>query len=1009
MFIVMHCGGITFNGDTIKTKSLGGSESAAYYVARELVELGHNVTMFTNSEDTGVFEGVKYEWAGGPSEAAPLGDRFTFYAENTPHDVLIIQRHPLAFARKYASKINLWWLHDLALYRNKDLVMGHMWNVDKVLCVSEYHKKQVSSVWGIPETHISVVKNGVDLSLYADDSKVPMLDVKVTNSWADFGHVVKDGIPRFNFPDNEYHMFYSSRPERGLINLVKVDGIMEKLKDLPVHLHVCGYDNTTPATEELYSALWNRCDVLENVTNHGALTKLELAALQKECDCWIYPTEFEEVSCITVMEAMAADCDILASAVAAIPETCSGSHAMLIDLKNGASDIDQFVDHIAKLNDGTLCNDSNLPTATQLTWKAVAERTLRTVEGIFSTALTISQAHHFMRHSDIPMFESLLDSISCLDMPLARELANEYDEGYHFYRNGTFAEHYAAYYQYEKDRGVNYGKEDVSRTSRFQAVANYVGQLPAGSRVLDYGCAHGHYAINLARRFPNISFVGADLAQSNIDTARKWAESDGLKNISFMKVAGVYNGRVCDKDAIGVLGDMMLDRTPFDLIIAAEVIEHVANPQHYIDILTTYLTATGKMVITVPYGPWEAQGYREHKYWRAHLHHFERLDLFEMLGHHPDYKIVAAPSGMSKFYSVLGSYILSFSKPKELSRPINYARKLLTTMPDQTVSCCMIVKNAETDILRCLRSVLPHVQELIVGIDGTTDDVTRDLIKREMVDNPLVGFKMFDIPPASETGFAAARNAVIKEASCDWVLWIDSDEVLMGGELMNRYTRNSMYNGLAVKQHHFSHSPVCIMKVDLPCRLFRNYIGVQFFGLVHEHPEKEINKGLGPVSLASGVEIVHNGYVDEGVRRKRFSRNLPLLKRDREENPQRILGKFLWLRDLAQSCQYDIEDGSALPDVIDARIAEGTEVWKDLLTDKNYRIVLDALPFYSQLMMMRGNGVDFSFKVASSYTEQSSLEKEPVVQGYFASKEDALELMNALAIDRIGELDRRYL
>jgi len=39
MFIVMHCGGMPFNGDTVKTRSLGGSESAAYYMAKELAVL----------------------------------------------------------------------------------------------------------------------------------------------------------------------------------------------------------------------------------------------------------------------------------------------------------------------------------------------------------------------------------------------------------------------------------------------------------------------------------------------------------------------------------------------------------------------------------------------------------------------------------------------------------------------------------------------------------------------------------------------------------------------------------------------------------------------------------------------------------------------------------------------------------------------------------------------------------------------------------------------------------
>ena len=58
MFIVMHCMGLPFNGNTIKEKSLGGSETAAYYMAKELAAQGHKLSLFTNDIDGGVFDGV---------------------------------------------------------------------------------------------------------------------------------------------------------------------------------------------------------------------------------------------------------------------------------------------------------------------------------------------------------------------------------------------------------------------------------------------------------------------------------------------------------------------------------------------------------------------------------------------------------------------------------------------------------------------------------------------------------------------------------------------------------------------------------------------------------------------------------------------------------------------------------------------------------------------------------------------------------------------------------------
>src|SRR3990172_8937994 len=118
MYIVMNVLGLPFNGDTLKTKSLGGSETAGYYIARELARRGHKVTLFTAMrENEGVYDDVRYVWAGNQTANEPLGERFHFYALRTQHDVCIVQRHPGAFGYRWAAKINLLWLHDLAMHR----------------------------------------------------------------------------------------------------------------------------------------------------------------------------------------------------------------------------------------------------------------------------------------------------------------------------------------------------------------------------------------------------------------------------------------------------------------------------------------------------------------------------------------------------------------------------------------------------------------------------------------------------------------------------------------------------------------------------------------------------------------------------------------------------------------------------------------------------------------------------------------------------------------------------
>ena len=520
MLITMHCGGLPFNGDTIKKKSLGGSETAAYYVAKELAARGHRVTLFTNEQAEGFFDGVKYIWAGPVNESNPLGERFHFYASNTPCDVLLLQRQPGAFVHHFQSKINICWLHDLALFRQRPLVAAGLWNIDSIFCVSEWHKKQVCEVYGLAPEFVRTVTNGVDLKLFD----------------ATQGTTYK--LPKLK---NEISLLYSSRPERGLEHHVKPGGIMDRLWEIDkrFRLYVCNYDNNPPHLAGYYAALYARIEEMPNVTALGNLTKQQLADAMRQCDALVYPTEFEEVSCITAMEAMAAGLPFISSEVAALPETCSHKGPVLIPLKDGAADEDGFIEAIIEraknIDAGCLGRSSQqIDAAKKFDWPIVAAQFERHFEELFAERSKNPETvlKGLIHNSDYYAAEKYLAAHPS-ELKGADTAEEEMRICYGFARNNKWKEHYEAYYQYEKDRGVEYGPEDVTHNNRYATVAAHLGDLPAGSTVCDYGCAHGHYTINLAKQFPALKFVGIDIAASNIETARKWAADDGAGNARF--------------------------------------------------------------------------------------------------------------------------------------------------------------------------------------------------------------------------------------------------------------------------------------------------------------------------------------------------------------------------------------------------------------------------------------------------------------------------------------------
>jgi len=85
-----------------------------------------------------------------------------------------------------------------------------------------------------------------------------------------------------------------------------------------------------------------------------------------------------------------------------------------------------------------------------------------------------------------------------------------------------------------------------------------------------------------------------------------------------------------------------------------------------------------------------------------------------------------------------------------------------------TLSVCMIVKNEEEHIARCLASLVPVADEIIVVDTGSTDRTT-DIAR-------VFGAMTFDF--AWTDDFSAARNFSLGQASGRWILVHDADEVL---------------------------------------------------------------------------------------------------------------------------------------------------------------------------------------------------------------------------------------
>ena len=981
MQIVIHACGIPFNGETILTKSLGGSESAAYYVAKEFAKKNHDVIVFTDTDEPGEWDGVTYVSAGEHTQEAPLGTDYHFYVGNTPHEVSIVQRHPYAFLQPSQAKISLFWAHDIALKRNDGPMMNTLLQADAIMSVSHWFKKQICDAWTINPDIVIPIHNGVDYSLFKEFE-------------------LKDNTSTENEP---LILLYSSRPERGLDHLVGSGGIMEQLQErgCNAQLKVCGYEHGVPRLEGFYGELRNRIDLLPNCEHIGSLTKRDLYKFMcQEADMWVYPTEFEEVSCITAMECMAAGLPIVTTDTAALSETLGKyPNATVFPYV----DSNKFSDYIHNYK-----NKFRRTPEFKYSWENTADEIETIIYDCFEKRKSIdSVSRHYLRNSDIVALEKLDKSFVNTEVTLQLDLYKWRDD------IETYGKHYADGTEEMYD-GSNFKyEENFEQHPRFQAVQSFISPLKDdGLRIIDYGCAHGHFTNNLAKLFPQHEFIGIDVSPKAIQVATDKANEWGLTNVEYM-VSDWLDALEKFKEAC-------------DVLILGEILEHVPDPVSFMSIVYDVVGYDTLVVVTTPFGPWEFNSYQSEYPKRFHLHHFERSDIKEMFGQNPGFKLRCMPAGPNLFGEMLGWYVYTFVLMDGVDhcRAIDYDRKYTETVPKQTVSLCVIAKDAEYELPRLIKSVEPLIDEVIIGIDRNTTDGTRGSVDKIIGDInriqhrcPELRYKCVDIDPAVETGFSEARNKTIELATCNWILWCDCDEEFISGERLWKYLRNNQWRGYGIPQHHFSTEPLGVLSTDYPVRLFRNHEDVRFFGIVHEHPERadSLNEGVGFAIQINDVHFSHYGYKTESVRRLRFERNIALMARDRKENPNRLLGKFLWIRDLALMCRFELEQtrGYITPQM--KQHAEmGLELWEDTLDlygghPQVIRMVKDHLEFYDTLVNVIDQWFTFKLKLASGNGAGApELSQMPELSARFLNRRHLDKFLSVIIDGEVKSYEGKY-
>jgi SAM-dependent methyltransferase len=137
-----------------------------------------------------------------------------------------------------------------------------------------------------------------------------------------------------------------------------------------------------------------------------------------------------------------------------------------------------------------------------------------------------------------------------------------------------YRQDYAAYFQRPGT--------DQSEASRYKTIAAWLREECRGlspRSILDVGCGAGLLLAAMRQEFPRATLAGIDLSQENSALARAHG---------FTVVTG------------GVPGD--LPEGPFDLIVAVNVIQHIADPIAFLSALVSAVEEDGRVMLLYPQG-----------------------------------------------------------------------------------------------------------------------------------------------------------------------------------------------------------------------------------------------------------------------------------------------------------------------------------------------------------------------------------------------------------------------
>lgn len=291
-----------------------------------------------------------------------------------------------------------------------------------------------------------------------------------------------------------------------------------------------------------------------------------------------------------------------------------------------------------------------------------------------------------------------------------------------------------------------------------------------------------------------------------------------------------------------------------------------------------------------------------------------------------------------------------------------------------SISLCIIAKNEESNIARCIGSCEHIVDEIIVVDTGSTDNTVK--IAKSL------GAKVIIDP--WDNNFSKARNRAVDEATSEWILYLDCDEALDfddGFKLKETLSSENIKEG---QNEGFCLNLINVVDGNMTLnygslRIFRNKKEYRFNGRIHEQIFPSIGKFY-PESVIQALDVnfYHYGYDDKTADiESKKKRNLEIFQSYEEDEKD---GFFYY--NLANEYTRAGQPEKALENYLMARKVpaydNGFKLFLPIYITKSYYDLKDyknALEIGLEYLEYYPNYKDLNFIVAVCYYESGMYKK----------------------------------